>query len=387
MSKKCKHNTVAMVGALPPIKGNAYYSMRLAQHMSKRLKVIFVAFKKMYPDFLYPGGVEDNDPNFQVIESETLRIERIITYYNPLSWLKAAFLARTKVVHMQWWSLPLAPIYIVMLLLFRAARRKVVFTVHNVMPHERRILDKFVNKMVLSFGSAFIVHSAKNKLDLIKNFKMPEKHVHIVHMPVHDMYRTGGKSSWEVRAALGIDSDRKIILSFGNIRPYKGIDLLINGMPRILEMVPNAHLVIAGQDWGDWNETYGIMIKDAGISGNVTTRLDYIPMSEVGHLFEIADLVVLPYHHFDAQSGVGNIALSFDKPIVVSKVGGLPDLVKDERAIFEPGDVDQMAERIAKILTDQTIYAKLVHDSVALRNDFSWERAIDKTLRIYEEHF
>ena len=106
-----------MFGVLPPLKGNAYYCMNLAKEMSEKICVDFIAFKKLYPEFLYPGGTNDEDDKFRISETSSLSIRRIITYYNPLSWVLAGMAVRADIVHVQWWSIPIAPIYLVTLLI------------------------------------------------------------------------------------------------------------------------------------------------------------------------------------------------------------------------------------------------------------------------------
>ena len=140
---------VSMIGALPPLKGNAYYSMNLAKEMAERIPVDFIAFKNLYPEFLYPGGVSDYDPDFVIKETSSLSIRKLITYYNPWTWLRAGFATKARVVHLQWWSLPLAPIYIILLLILKLRRKRIIFTVHNVLPHEQHFIDRIVTKAVL----------------------------------------------------------------------------------------------------------------------------------------------------------------------------------------------------------------------------------------------
>ena len=374
-----------MIGTLPPIKGNAYYCLSLSQEMSRKIETEFIAFKRLYPEFLYPGGVEDSDPNFHINETKSLSIRRIITYYNPISWIWAGLVARAEVVHLQWWSMPLSVIYIVLLLVLKARKKKIVFTVHNVVPHEKSLLDIWLTKKVLSFGDAFIVHSKDNRAGLIENFGAPRESVHVVHMPVHDMYRRADIGIRELRQKLGLPQRGKIILSFGNIRPYKGVDILIEAMPQVLQSVPHAHLLIAGQNWNDWSDPYGRLIDQLHIESHVTTLLRYIPMSEVANLFQVVDLVVLPYRHFDAQSGVGSIALAFDLPMVVTRVGGLPELVSDSRVICEPDNIRQLSEKITAIFLDRRLYEKLVLDSKFLKSKYSWTAAVDRTITIYQK--
>ena len=334
---------MTMVGALPPLKGNAYYSMSLAREMSKHIVTEFISFKRLYPDFLYPGGVEDVDPSFRIHQQSRLQIHRIISYCNPITWIRAAWVAQSRVVHLQWWSLPLAPIYLVILIGLKIRRKRILFTVHNVVPHEKSILDSWLTKIVLAFGDAYIVHSRDNKKTLTEAFEIPEANVYVVHMPIHDMYVGSGKDSASIRRTLGLPEEGKVLLSFGNIRPYKGLDVLIGAMPEVLRAVPDTHLLIAGQNWGKWNDPYGELIQSLKINRSVTPLLDYIPMSQVADIFQVADVVVLPYRYFDAQSGVGNIALAFEIPMVVTRVGGLADLVEDDRVVCPPEDVQALA--------------------------------------------
>jgi glycosyltransferase involved in cell wall biosynthesis len=373
-----------MIGTLPPLKGNAYYCMSLASEMSRKINVDFIAFKRLYPNFLYPGGTNETDQNFKIAESETLSIRRIITYYNPISWIRASMGARAQVVHIQWWSIPTAPIYLAILLVLRFRKKKVVFTVHNVVPHEPSLIDRFLTRAVFYFGDAFIVHSRSNRDDLLRYHGLPGEAVYKVHMPVHDMYEGNDKNGKEIRNELRIPSDARVILSFGNLREYKGIDCLIMALSIVVREIPNVHLLIVGQPWTNWDR-YKKMIIDLDLRESISTVLEYVPMSSVKNYFSAADLVVLPYKRFDAQSGVGNIALAFGLPLVVTRVGGLPDLVKDERAVVTPDDVSSLARAITKILRDDQLYDKLCNDAEILKRQYSWPAAIESTLAVYRQ--
>ena len=275
-----KEMLVSMIGALPPLKGNAYYCMSLAKEMSRKVGVDFISFKKLYPEFLYPGGVSEVDENFSIQETSTLSIRRIITYYNPLSWIRAGLIARGEVVHIQWWSIPIAPIYLVTLLILKIRKKKIIFTVHNVIPHEPTVVDRICTKSVLSFGDAFLVHSNVNCRALVSNFGLPETSIYEVHMPVHDMYGGKSVSKKEARRKIGIPELEKVILSFGNIREYKGIDTLIEALPHVLKGIPQARLLIVGQPWKGW-ERCSQLIDDMQLEEKIHCVLEYVPMSEV----------------------------------------------------------------------------------------------------------
>jgi glycosyltransferase involved in cell wall biosynthesis len=380
-----KNQSVTMVGALPPLKGNAYYCMSLSRELSKHIATEFISFKRLYPEFLYPGGVEDADRHFRIDQHSMLKIHRIISYFNPFTWIRAAWIAQSGVVHLQWWSLPLAPIYLVILIGLKIRRKKIIFTVHNVVPHEKSILDRWLTKIVLAFGDAYIVHSKENQKTLAETFKIPEANVNVVHMPIFDMYVRSGEDSASIRRRLGLPDKGKVLLSFGNIRPYKGLDLLIEAMPEVLRAVPDAHLLVAGQNWGKWNDPYGQLIHSLEIERSVTALLDYIPMSQVADIFQVADVVVLPYKYFDAQSGVGNIALAFEIPMVVTRVGGLADLVQDDQVVCPPEDAQALAQAIIPTLLDDQFRSKLKSDARRLKSRYSWSTAVSQTMKIYQQ--
>jgi len=377
-------SSVTMIGALPPLKGNAYYCMRLSSEIAESIEVNFISFKRLYPNFLYPGGVIDSDKRFQVKERKNLKIWRIISYLNPLSWIRTAFLTSTSVVHLQWWSLPLAPVYLVILLLLKLKKKKIIFTVHNVVPHEKSPIDQWLTSMVLSFGNKFIVHTEDSREKLAKAFQISKDRISVIHMPVHDMYPAAELTDEEIRVKHQLPPAGPVLLFFGNIRPYKGLDTLIKAMPDVVEACPGAHLLVAGQSWGNWDKSYGQTIRSLGLGDSVTEILDYVPMSEVAELFEVTDLIVLPYKHFDAQSGIGNVALATKKPLVVTRVGGLEELVQDERAVCPPEDVPALAQTITRVLTDVDLRKKLAMDSAHLGKLYSWSGAAAKTIKVYE---
>lgn len=371
-----------MVGALPPFKGNAYYSMSLARHMARKIGVEFLAFRKLYPEFLYPGGVSDQDPHFLVTETDKLKIRRILHYANPWSWIRGGLMIKARVVHLQWWSIPLGPAYFFLLCILKLRRKRIVITVHNVNPHESAWFNRAVTKAIVVFADGLIVHSDDNENALVSQFNVPREDIYKIAMPVHDMYGGYGKSKTISRGELGIPQEAQVILSFGNLREYKGIDILLKAFAHLRGVCPRAHLLIVGQKWGGWSECEKL-IDDLGIMKKVTLVLDYVPMSAVPRYFVSSDVVVLPYRWFDAQSGVGNIALFYGLPLVVSRVGGLPELVIDDRVVVEPDDPDLLADCLTEVLGNKEFYDKLCEDSQVLKKKYSWGKAVDNTLEVY----
>jgi len=374
---------VTLIGTLPPLKGNSYYCEKLATTLSKRIQLDFFSFKSLYPNFIYPGGTKEKNNDSYIKSNKNISIKRIITYFNPFSWIKTSFLVKTKIVHAQWWSLPLAPIYIIIFSILKLRKKKIILTVHNVSFHESIIFDKFLTKMVFPFVDIFIAHSKENIKKLEKSFGIRRDKIIIVPMGVHSMYSDSIISKKKAKRFLNLPINKKILLFFGNIREYKGIDDLIKAFSVVNKKIKDSMLLIAGEPWIKWNK-YQNLIKKYKLENKIRIHLHYIPKSEVNFFFSASDLVVLPYKFFDAQSGIGNIALAFNKPIVVTNVGGLSELVRDKRAIAKPNNYKNLSEVIMRILEDKKLIKSLSEDSKKLSRIYSWDRIAKKTIKIYE---
>jgi glycosyltransferase involved in cell wall biosynthesis len=186
----------------------------------------------------------------------------------------------------------------------------------------------------------------------------------------------------KIRQELNIDPRRNVILLFGAIRPYKGVDTALEAFSQVLLEIPDSTLMIAGKLWQKW-DPYQQIIDKFGITKEVRTYLDYIPSDEVYRYFEAADLVILPYHHFDSQSGIGGTAVSFRKPLIVTAVGGLPSLVKNQKYVVPPKDPEILARSIIACLNDQAQLAAMAADAETVAAEMNWSSIAQKTLAIY----
>ncbi|MGD9212612.1 MAG: glycosyltransferase, partial [Desulfobacteraceae bacterium] len=175
----------------------------------------------------------------------------------------------------------------------------------------------------------------------------------------------------------------KVILLFGAVRSYKGIDSAIDAFARVKKKVSTAKLLIVGKLWEDW-EPYASLIKHHEIDKEVATHLNYIPSAEVHRYFVAADLVILPYHHFDSQSGVGGTAIAFRKPMIVTRVGGLPELVIDPKAVVSERDPAALAEAIITTFNDPARLKKMAKDADTVAKRISWDNIVKQTIGIYK---
>ncbi len=377
---------ITMFGTLPPLKGNAYYCWHLSDALAKKIDVEFFSFSKLYPEFLYPGGTQDRDEVFVARDTERLKIHRTISIYNPLTWLRAGSRASGELVHAQFWSLPVVPVWLAAFNRLKRRKKKILLTVHNLVQHESTFYEDFLVKRLIAQADEFVVHAAKNVAEMESLFGVPQERVHHIPMGPHGVLSENGTTALtpeQARQALGIDADARVLLFFGNIREYKGVDDFIRTIALLKEKYDGKITgLIAGQPWKNAQELDQI-IREHGVSDNVVTHLKYIPAGELRTYFTATDVVLLPYKKMDGQTGVGNVALDYHKPMVVTEVGGLPELVLEKDCIVPPNRPDRLAEQTLKILTDAALAERLAQDSKKLVQSNSWEAISEKTIAVY----
>jgi glycosyltransferase involved in cell wall biosynthesis len=373
---------VTVIGSLPPVKGVSAYTAGLLDALDRRgdLQVDFVGFRSIYPRWFYPGGRPD-EPSARPPLFLGVKLRAALRWYNPLSWAWAALRMRGQVVHAQWWSYALAPVYATLLGIARLRGKRVVMTAHNVHPHERGLIQRLANRAVFRFAHSYVVHSEANKIALVRMLRCSPARVSVLPHGVLETPRTG-ISRREARLKLGIDGGARVALCFGNIRPYKGVDVLIRAFAHVAGDDPRALLVIAGQPWGDW-APYQRLIDELNLGDRVLLRLEYLPANEIEPYFVAADAVVLPYTRFDAQSGAGMRALPFGRPLIVTRTGGLPDLVLDPNAVVPPSDPDPLAAAISRVLRDEALRDRMSVDSLTLAASMGWDAIAERTVAIY----
>jgi glycosyltransferase involved in cell wall biosynthesis len=381
-SQSANLSKIAMLGTFPPLRGLSSYCLELSGALADLAKVEFLSFKKLYPGFLYPGGRLKEDYSFPITEHQNLHVKRRLTWYNPFTWITEAIFSKADLLHAQWWSLPLALIYGCIGAIFKLRGKPVVFTVHNVLSHDGSKLFETASRWLFRLGDHFIVHTRQNRRQMKIHYGIPEDRISIISHGSLDFHVNRQADQAKSRQELNIDPRQKVILLFGAIRPYKGVDTAIKALVQVLREVPESILLIAGKLWQKW-EPYQQLIAERGIENAVRTFLEYIPSAEVYRYFEAADLVILPYHHFDSQSGIGVTAVSFRKPMIVSDVGGLPDLVKKDKYVVPPNAPEILARVIVDCIADQQQLAAMTADAAEVAAELSWSSIAQKTCAIY----
>jgi len=342
---------VTMIGTLPPTKGISPYCAELVNLLGERLRIEFLDFKRLYPERFYPGRTEAEDLYPLDITKCKISHRRILDFCNPLSWIRAGFSARGNIVHAQWWTGVLSPVYLVILGIAKLRKKRVIITVHNVDPHEGGFFSRLMNNSILPLGDEFIVHgdACREKLQVRVH---ADKKVHVVPHPPFNAAHDDLDQEVDieaVRTELGIDGARPLLIFFGNIRDYKGLDVLLRALSDVREVYPDVRLLVAGQLWGDWSK-YERIIEEQGIEGHLITRLEHLPFRDLREYIIASDLAVFPFTHLDSASSTVVLARTLGKPVVVSEVGDIRNLHDPDVMLAEPGRPDSLAESINNAL-------------------------------------
>ena len=317
---------VCIVGTAHPFRGGmADYNESLARAFQKNGdEVTIINFTTQYPSLFFPGKTQYTSE----AAPEGLQNLRCLSSVNPLSWIKTGLRIKKMqpdIVMINYWLPLMAPALGTVARIVKSNRHsRLLSVVHNMVPHEKRPGDRLLSKYFIAPIDGFLTMARKVFTDLreFDNKKPVVFHPH----PIYEHYGTK-KSKTEARSRLGLDSEKKYLLFFGFIRDYKGLDLLLKAIKAVSREFPEVQLVVAGEFYAK-ADYYLDLIKTLEIEDAVILKTEFIPREAVADYFCAADLVVQPYKSA-TQSGVTQIAYHFEKPMVVTNVGGLGELVPD----------------------------------------------------------
>ena len=337
---------IIIIGPAHPLRGGlASYNERLAkQFIQEGHQVTIYTFSLQYPGFLFPGTTQfSTDP-----APANLSIEVCINSVDPLNWIKVGRKLkklRPDLIIVRYWLPFMGPCLGSILKIAKQNKHtKIVCIADNIIPHEKRPGDMLFTKYFVKPIDAFITMSEKVLTDL-QQFAADKPATFVAH-PLYDNF--GEKiSKEEARSFLKIKNDEAVLLFFGFIRKYKGLDILLDAM-KILQsaqITPIPKLLVAGEFYED-RKTYDEQIERLDIKDMLILNTAFIADSEVKYYLCAADVVIQPYRSA-TQSGVTPLAYHFEKPMIVTNVGGLPSLVPDNKVglIAEP-DAASIAAKI-----------------------------------------
>jgi glycosyltransferase involved in cell wall biosynthesis len=356
-------NRVAIVGPVYPFRaGIAYCTTRLAEELGADV----ISFKRQFPRRFYPGG-DDIDPTLPRAEADF-----VLDILNPLTWLRAGRRLRgyDAVIFVWWiwvWALPYG-----ILMATLPKRTKVILQCHNIGDKEPAWWKGWLTNRVLRRSDALVVHAATEAEDAWRRSR--GRRVVRTFLPVHEL-GTPPPPRDDAKRALGL-AGRNVALFFGHVRPFKGLDIALRAWP---ELKSDVTLLVAGEAWWGTEDEYrkmagvipsredgeGSRSSRAGWEGipplrsaqrrddtaNVRFDFRYIPDSEIATYFAAADVVLAPYR-IEAQSGVALTAFHFARPVIATRVGGLPEIIDGHNGILiPPEDPSALAHAIDEFFT------------------------------------
>lgn len=360
---------IVLIGPVYPYKGGiAHYTGLMCKALKKSNDVYMMSYSMQYPRILFKKEQKDfSNDTFKIDDTDFA-----INTANPLNWIKVASKIKKmkpELVIMQWWHPYFAPCYWTLCKLL--GDTKVLFVCHNVFPHERFPLDNFFAKHVLRQGDYFIVQSAQDEKDLKYICENPtyRKTVH----PTYNAFKLLNMTKDEGRKLLQLNENKKVLLFFGFIREYKGLKHLLRAMPMINNKLDDVELLVVGDFAGD-KEDYLSIINELNIEEYVEIHDGYIPDKDVEKFFAASDLVVLPYESA-TQSGIVQIAYGFEKPVVATSVGGLPEVVINNKTgyLVNPKDSNALADAIVTFFKEN----KAIEFQMEIQQEaykYSWDR-------------
>jgi len=332
--------------AYPWRGGIAHFNGLLYRELTKENEVKVVTFKRQYPAVFFPGKsqLESGD------SVEQISTDRIVDSINPFNWISVDKRIKKEapdLLILKYWLPFFAPCFGTISRIIKKNKKTRILTIcDNVLPHEKRPGDRAFTKYFFKQVDYFILLSKKVKEDLL-TLKPGAKYKILPH-PIYSNFGDPVQKD-EARRKLGL-TDKNLILFFGFIRDYKGLDILLKSMAELKE--EGVKLIVAGEFYTD-RDKYLSLIDELNVKDNVYLFTDFIPTSDVKYYFSACNAVILPYK--DAtQSGIVQIAMNFRKPVIATNVGGLGEVIFENRTgfIVEKENPEALAAAIKKFFKE-----------------------------------
>ncbi len=367
------------MGPAHPLRGGlATYNERLAEVLNEAgHECDILSFSLQYPKLLFPGKTQlssDSAPNNITIHSE-------INSINPLNWISVGLKykkAKYDIVVFRYWMSFMAPAFGTIARLIKSnAHTKILAITDNVIPHERKFFDAAFTNYFLPVCDGFLTMSESVKQDLI-DLKLTQPIAYVPH-PMYDTFGTSIDKN-EAKKLLGLDTDTNYLLFFGFIRKYKGLGLLLNAFADERLKALNLKLIVAGEFYEDKNP-YLEQIEKLGLKDRVIVCDDFIPNKQVSTYFCASDVVIQPYLNA-TQSGVTQIAYYYNKPMIVTNVGGLAELVPNNKVGFVCKVSEQeIADAMYNFYTQQKEQA-FTNAAEQEKQRFTWQNLCNQLLNL-----
>lgn len=371
---------IVIVGPAYPYRGgNSLFIGHLNDKLSTQFEVTILNYTLLYPSLLFPGTTQFDKSSVSLKSTKT---ERIVNSISPFSWFKTA--KRIKelspdLVVFDWWH-PFFSFchYSISFLLGKKFESKILFITENFISHEGHFIDRMLTKIGLTNASSFLSLSEKVEKDLASISK--KRKIYRSELPVYDCYdiserenKSFKSDTRSLKKDFGFAEDDFVLLFFGYIRKYKGLDLLLHAMPQLIKDIPNVKLLVVGESYEDFS-FYENIVNELQISKHVKMENRFVANEEVGKYYSSSDLVVLPYRSA-TQSGILNVAYGFLKPVLVADVGGLAEFVDDKKTgiIVKPESPQAICDGVLEYFSLQKSvnFSKNISERIS-QNQFSF---------------
>ncbi|MBZ0199849.1 MAG: glycosyltransferase [Ignavibacteriaceae bacterium] len=333
--------------AFPYRGGNSLFVSYVYDSLKDNFEVVIFNYKLLYPSLLFPGTTQFDNSGTTIKKAPN---RRVVNSINPFNWISVAskiVKENPDLIVFDWWH-PFFGLchFGISAMLPSKLKKKIIFITENYISHEGNFIDRFLTKIGLVNSKAFVALSDVVEQELISN--NPDKKIFRSELPVYDCYKFDDGLLEQTRLKLGYTNSDKILLFFGYVRKYKGLDILIDAMPEILTNHAETKLLIVGEFYDDPSE-YITQIKSLGIQDKVKIINRFVPNEEVGEYYLASDLVVLPYRSA-TQSGILNVAYGLLKPVLVTNVGGLSEFMIDNKTgiLVKPNSSAEIAKGVQK---------------------------------------
>ena len=359
---------IAFLSPFYPFRGGiAQFGDSLYLALAAGNEVKAFSFTRQYPGLLFPGKtqfVAENDLDRHI------PVTRVLDSINPFTWNKTAkeiIKFSPDIVLISYWMPFFAPAFGKIAGLLKSKGIKIIALMHNVIAHEKRFGDEALTKYFFNKCDGFVLLNKSSEKDLL-DLKPDAKYIIHSH-PLYDHY--GNKiEQTEAKKKLDIPLGKKVILFFGFIRDYKGLDLLIESMKNLND---EYLLLIAGEVYGDFKK-YDELIDKLDLRKRINLQIRYIPETEIPVFFSASDVCVLPYRTA-TQSGIAGIAYHFDLPVIVTNVGGLAEIVEENKTGLIINELSP--ERISDTLKEyfeNNLKGKFIPYIYEYKNEHSWQK-------------
>ena len=371
-----------------------FYNFALASALAdKGNELLYISTKYTNdPTLRAPNNIEFKDFYFRLFrsiqESGNRKLRRLARgLFYPIDHLRLLFLLKQwkpDVVHIQWSNIALIDVPFIKLI--KKMGIPVVHTVHDVNPLFH-IGTTSQTQKVYAACDRIIIHSKDLLGDLLNRYPLLNKqNVRIVpHGPLQNEDEETNKTMTEARAFLNIPREHFVVLFFGEIKYYKGLDILVSAIAKASESFSNLHLLVAGRPDNESSIPDFSILQKKEIPHTVSTK--FIPDEDVWAYFTAANTVCLPYRDI-SQSGVLFSAIANEKTIISTKVGALPEIISKTKSgwLCEPEDIDDLSKTIIDVYHQRDKLYELGKDAkVLLDKHYSWQSIADKTLSVYNE--